>query len=157
MILEPKKRKPITTSTFSAYICHAAMGPDAMILVFLIFSLKLALSLSSFTLINRLFSPSLLSTTIVVSSAYLRLLMFLPPILILACNLSAWDFSWYAQHIGWQQTALLYSFLSLEPINCLVQCCQWNFLHFYICIVQVLSTWMWLIWLRNWIQSSNYD
>ena len=39
-------------------VCHAAMGVDAMILVFLIFSLKPALSLSSCTLIKRLFSSS---------------------------------------------------------------------------------------------------
>ena len=54
--------------------------------VFLIYSLKLALSLFSFTLIKRLFSSSSLSAIRVVSSAYLRLLMFLPPILIPACN-----------------------------------------------------------------------
>ena len=42
------------------------MGPDVMILVFLIFSLKPALSLSSFTLINRLFSSSSLSAITVV-------------------------------------------------------------------------------------------
>ena len=57
-----------------------------MILVFLIFSFKLALSPSSFTLIKRLFS---LSAIRVISSTYLRLLMFLPPILILTCNLSS--------------------------------------------------------------------
>ena len=54
--------------------------------VFLIYSLKPALSLSSFTLLKRLFSSSSLSAIRVVSSAYLRLLMFLPPILIPACN-----------------------------------------------------------------------
>ena len=37
------------------------MGPDAMILVFLIFSFKSGLSLSSFTLIKRLFSSSSLT------------------------------------------------------------------------------------------------
>ena len=52
---------------------------------FLIFSLKLAHSLSFFTL-KRLFSSSSLSAIRVVSSAYLRLLMFLLPILITACN-----------------------------------------------------------------------
>ena len=57
-MLEPKKRKSVTTSTFSPYICHAVMGVDAMILVFLIFSLKQALSLPFFTLIKRLFSSS---------------------------------------------------------------------------------------------------
>ena len=33
-ILEPKKRKFATVSTFSPSICHEAMGPDAMIVVF---------------------------------------------------------------------------------------------------------------------------
>ena len=55
---------------------------------FLIFSLKPALSLSFFTLVKKLFSSSLLSAIRVVSSAYLRLLKFLPPILIPACNSS---------------------------------------------------------------------
>ena len=45
VILEPKKRKSVSTSTFSPSICHEVMGPDAMILVFLIFSFKPALSL----------------------------------------------------------------------------------------------------------------
>ena len=90
VILEPKKRKSVTASTFSPSVCHAVMGPDAMILVFfLIFSLKLALSLSSLTFIKRLFSSSLLSVIRVVSSAYLRLLIFLLAILIPACNSSS--------------------------------------------------------------------
>ena len=42
-------------------------------------------SLSSFTFIKRLFRPSSLSAIKMVSSAYLRLLIFLPAILILAC------------------------------------------------------------------------
>ena len=33
VILEPKKRKSVTASTFSPSICHEVMGPDAMILV----------------------------------------------------------------------------------------------------------------------------
>ena len=56
---------------------------------FLIFSFKPSLSLSSFILIKRLFSSSSVSTIRVVSSAYLRLLIFLPPFLIPACNLSS--------------------------------------------------------------------
>ena len=40
VILGPKKRKSVTTSTFSPSICHEVMGPNAMILVFLIFSFK---------------------------------------------------------------------------------------------------------------------
>ena len=42
------------------------MGPDSMILVFLIFSFKPVLSLSSFSLIKRLFSSSSLSASGVV-------------------------------------------------------------------------------------------
>ena len=53
---------------------------------FKIFHLKPALSLPYFTLIKRLFSSSSFSAIRVVSSAYLRLLMFLPPILIPACS-----------------------------------------------------------------------
>ena len=72
--------------------CHEVMGPDAMILVFSIFSFKPALSLSSFTPIKRVFSSSLLSAIRMVSSRYLRLLIFLPPILIPAYNLSSLAF-----------------------------------------------------------------
>ena len=61
---------------FFPFICHAIMKADVMILVFQIFSLKLALSLSSFTPIKRLFSFSLLSAIRVVSAAYLGLLIF---------------------------------------------------------------------------------
>ena len=43
-------------------------------------------SFTSFTLIKRLFSSSLLSAIRVVSSAYLRLLVFLPVVLIPACD-----------------------------------------------------------------------
>ena len=53
-----------------------------MILVFLIFSFKLAFSLCFFSLIKRLFSSSSLSAIRVVSSAYLKLVMFLPLTLI---------------------------------------------------------------------------
>ena len=72
VILEPKKRKSVTTSNFPHSFCREVMGPDTMILVFLIFSFKPALSLSSFTLIKRLFSSSSLSPITLVSSTYLR-------------------------------------------------------------------------------------
>jgi len=58
MILEPKQRKSVTASTFSPSVCHDVIGPNAMLLVFLIFSFKPAFSLSSFTLIKSLFSSS---------------------------------------------------------------------------------------------------
>ena len=56
-----KKIKSVTASTFSTYICYEMMGPDAMILVFWMLSLKPAFALSSFMLIKRLFSSSSLS------------------------------------------------------------------------------------------------
>ena len=58
------------------------MQPDAMIFVFWMLSFKPSFSLSSFTCIKRLFSSSSLSAIRVGSPAYLRLLIFLPAILI---------------------------------------------------------------------------
>ena len=65
------------------------MGLVAMIFVFWMLSFKPAFSLSPFTFIKRLFSFSSLSAIMVVSSAYLRLLIFLPAILIPACASSS--------------------------------------------------------------------
>ena len=82
VILEHQK---IKSDTLSPSICHKVMGLDAMILVFWMLSFKPTFSLSSFSFIKRLFSSSSLSAIRVVSSAYLRLLIFLPAILIPAC------------------------------------------------------------------------
>ena len=85
MILEPKKIKYATVFTFSPSISHEVMGLDAMILVFWILSFRWAFSFSYFTFIKRLFSSFSFSSIRVVSSAYLRLLIFLPQIFIPAC------------------------------------------------------------------------
>ena len=82
VILESPKIKSATVSTS---ICREVMGLDTMIFVFWMLSFKPTFSLSSFSFIKRLFSSSSLSTIRVVSSAYLRLLIFLLAILILAC------------------------------------------------------------------------
>ena len=96
------------------------MGLDAMILVFWMLSFKPTFSLSSFTFIKRLFSSCLLSAVRVVSSAYLRLLVFLPAVLIPASASSSPVFltmySAYKLNKWWQYSALTYSFLSLEPV-----------------------------------------
>ena len=63
------------------------MGPDAIILVFWMLNFKPTFS-CSFIFIKRLLSSSL-SAIRVVSSAYLRLLIFLPAILIPACASSS--------------------------------------------------------------------
>ena len=69
VILEPKKIKSLSDG-------------------FWILSFKPAFSLSPFTFIKSLFSSSSLSAIRVVSSAYLKLLIFLPAILIPACESS---------------------------------------------------------------------
>ena len=61
------------------------MGQDTKFFVFWMLSFKPAFSLSSLNFMKRLFSSSLLSAIRVVSSAYLRLLIFLLAILIPAC------------------------------------------------------------------------
>ena len=88
VILEPKKIKSLTVSTVSPPICHEVMWPDAMILVFWMLSFKPTFSLSAFSFIKRFFSSSSLSAIRAVSSAHLRLLIFLPAILIPAFALS---------------------------------------------------------------------
>ena len=80
VILEPKKIKCITVSIVPPSSCHKMMGLDAMILVSWMLSFKPAFSLSSFAFIKRLFSSFSLSAIRVVSSAYLRLWIFLPEI-----------------------------------------------------------------------------
>ena len=64
VILEPKKRKSITISTFFPLYLPRSNGArwHDLSFLFLFFSFKLVLSLSSFTLIKRLFSSSLIST-----------------------------------------------------------------------------------------------
>ena len=61
------------------------MGPVAMNLVFWMLNFKPTFSVSSFTSIERLFSSSSLFAIRVVSSVYLKLLIFLLAILIPAC------------------------------------------------------------------------
>ena len=83
---------------------------------------KPAFSLSSFTFIKRLFSSSLLSAIRVVSPAYLRLLIFLPAILIPACASSSPTFHmmYFAYKLNEQgdNIVLMYSFPYLEPVCC---------------------------------------
>ena len=81
--------KSLTVSIVSPSLCHEGIGLDAMILVFWTLSFKPTFSLSSFTFIKRLFSSFLLSAVRVVSSAYLKLLAFLPAILIPDCSSSS--------------------------------------------------------------------
>ena len=88
LILEPKKIKSVPASIFPPPICYEVMGLVAMIIVFWLLIFKPAFSASYFTFIKRFFSSSLLSAIRVVSSAYLRLLIFFPAILIPPCDSS---------------------------------------------------------------------
>ena len=97
-----KKIKSVTVSITFPSICHEVMGPDAMILVFWMLSFKPAFSLSSFTFIKRLFRSFLLSAIRVVSSVYVRLLIFLPAILIPAVLHSAFRMMYSAYKLNKQ-------------------------------------------------------
>ena len=76
VILEPKNIQSITISIVSPSNYHEVMGPMPWYLNF-----KPAFSLSSFTFIRRLLVPLSSSAIRVVSSAYLRSLIFFPAIL----------------------------------------------------------------------------
>ena len=82
----------VTVSIFCPSICHEVMQLDVSIFIFLMLSFRPAFSLSSFTFIKRLFSASTCSASRVVSSAYLRLLIFLLAVLIPACASSSLAF-----------------------------------------------------------------
>ena len=68
VILDPKKRKSVTVSTFSPAICHEVKGLDAMILVFFL-NVEFQANFFHFTLslIKRLFSLSSLSVIRVIN------------------------------------------------------------------------------------------
>ena len=85
---------------FFLSVCHEVIGLDALILVFWKLSFKWAFSLISSTLIKRLFSSSLLSAIRVVSSAYLRLLIFFWKFWFQFMINPVWHFAWYTLHIS---------------------------------------------------------
>ena len=92
LILQPPKNK--VSHCFHCFPIYLPWsdGTRAMIFVFWMLRFKPIFSLSSFTFIKRLFNSFLLSVIRVVSSAYLRLLIFLLAILISACASSSLAF-----------------------------------------------------------------
>ena len=88
VILEPKKIKSVSVSTFSPFICPEVMGLDAMIFIFWMLNFKPAFSLSSFTSSRGSSAPVCFLPLEWYHLLYLRLLLFLPAILI-----PAWDSS----------------------------------------------------------------
>ena len=100
-ILEPKKIKSVAVSIVSPSICHEVMELDTMICIFWTLSVEPAfhspLSLSSIVS----FSSSSLSAIRVVSSAYLRWLIFLLAILNPDCASFQPSISQEAGQVGW--------------------------------------------------------
>ena len=90
VILEPPKIKPLIVSSVSPSICLEVMGLNAVISFFACWPLSQLFHSSSF--IKRLFSSFSLSAIRVVSSAYLRLLIFLLAVWIPACDSSSLAF-----------------------------------------------------------------
>ena len=86
------KIKSLTVSIVTPSICYEVIGPDVMILVFWMLSFWPTFWSFSFTFNRRIFSSFSLSTIRVVSSAYLRLLIFLLEILIPTCASSSLAF-----------------------------------------------------------------
>ena len=120
VILEPPK---IKSATVSPSISNEVMVLDTMFFVFWLLRFKPTFPFSSFTFIKRLFSFSSLSAKRVVSSAYLRLLIFLPAILIPACASSSPVFlmiySAYKLNKQGDNIQPWYSpFTFLEPVCC---------------------------------------
>ena len=97
VILGSKKIKSV--SIFSPSIYHELMRPDeTMILAFWMLSFKPAFTLSSFTLIKRLFSFSLLSAISVVSSHIWGCFYFSQQSWFQIVLHPAWHFTWCALH-----------------------------------------------------------
>ena len=98
-ILEPPNIKSVTVSIVSPSICHKVMGPDDLhflnveFLFFFFFECWVLSHLFHyFTFVRRLFGSSSLSAIRVTLSAYQRLLIFLPGILIPVCASSSLTF-----------------------------------------------------------------
>ena len=115
----------------SPSICHEVMGPDAMIFVFWMLSFNPAFPLS-FTFFKRPFSSSLLSAIRVVSSEYMRLLIFLPAVLIPAyASSSPVSLMMYSAYKLNKQSDIIHpwhTLPSLKPICCSMSgfnCCFW--------------------------------
>ena len=98
VILEPKKIKYATASTFVSSVCHEVMGLDATIIALWMFSFKPSLSFSFFNLFQRLLSSSSLSTIRILSPANLRLLIFSWQFWLQLVIHPAWHFTWCTLH-----------------------------------------------------------
>ena len=99
VILEPMKRKSVTVSTFPPSICHEVMTLDTMISIFWMLSFKPAIHSLFHSHQESLYFLFTFAIR-VISSAYLRLLIFLPATLIPACDSPSLAFLWCVLHIS---------------------------------------------------------
>ena len=153
---EAQENKVCTVSIASPSICHEMMELDAMIFIFWMLSFKAAFSFSSFTF-KKPFSSSLLSPIRVVSSVYLRLLMFLPEILIPACASSSPAFHMMCsayelnkQGGKMQPCHTLFPILNQSVVPCLVLTaghCIW---------ILLLKPYWWRHWGSEWLHSHTH-
>ena len=127
VILEPKKIKFVTISTFFLFVYHEMMGPDTRIS-------KPVFSLSSSILIKRFFSSSSFSHIRSAYSTCLMLLIFLLAVLIPACDSSRVVFhvmysAYEVNEQEGQNAALTYSFLNFEQLCCSTSTSNCPYLH----------------------------
>ena len=92
--------KSVTVSIVSPSTCHEVMGLGAMIFLFWMLSFKPTFSLYSSTFIKKFFSSFSLSAIRVVSSAYLRLLIFLLAILNPVC--ASWSLAFHIMYSAYK-------------------------------------------------------
>ena len=122
VIWEPKKIKSVTFSIFSPSVCYEVWSDGTRCHDLSFLNVSQIFSLSSFTFIKRLLSSFLLSAIRVVSSAYLRLLIFLPAILIPTCASSspAFHMMYSAQKLNKQDDNILFQIWNQSIVPCLV-------------------------------------
>ena len=123
VILEHRKIKSATVSTFPPSISQEAMGPYAMILVFRCW----VLSLLFHSPLSPLSRGSLVPFRFVLLECTCHMDMwgcwyFSRQSWCLLVTHPAWHFTWCTLHkvksARWQYTALMFSFLSFEPVHC---------------------------------------
>ena len=116
--LEPKKIKFVTVSMVFQSICSEVMGPGVMSLIFWMLSFRPIFSLPVFTYIKRLFRSPSFSAIRVLSSAYLRLSIFLQQSWFQLVLHPAQHFAGCTLHMSWiSRVTIMFSFPNLESVS----------------------------------------
>ena len=159
-VILTRKIKSVTLPTFPHLFAIKWWDQILRSLFFECWVLSQLFPLSSFTFIERLFSSSFLFAIKMVSSAYLRLLIFLPAILIPACESSSPAFHiiysayklnklgdniqpWYTPFLIWNQSIIPCPVLtnaSCLPFRLLKRQVRWSSIHISLRIFQFVVT-----------------